>query len=286
MSDEIVVRRAESVADYLACQDAQRRAWGLTEDSYVVPLATLIGANLHGGLVLGAFRPTGEAVGLSFAFLGKVDGRPCLYSQLTGVVPDQQGRGLGGRLKHAQREFARSEGIATLAWAFDPLQAGNAGFNLGRLGATAGRYIEDMYGRRTDALNAGTATDRLIVEWATGPASRPPVGPENLAGLPRLVEVRERDDGALVPSGDREDAPAGPTAVLEIPAEVGSIRVDDPDLAGSWGRAVRRAFVGAFAAGYRAEGFVRDEGSGRTRCYYILRRPEADRLSPPIAWPG
>ena len=170
MSDDgIIIRKAESTADYLACQDAQRRAWGIVDDSYVVPLATMVGAQLHGGLVLGAFSPSGEALGLSFAFLGKVEGRLCLYSQLTGVVPGQQGRGLGGRLKSAQREFARLEGLECLAWAFDPLQAGNARFNLDRLGATSRRFVADMYGRRTDALNANSPTDRLIVEWSTGP---------------------------------------------------------------------------------------------------------------------
>src|SRR5258708_2012715 len=193
MSEEVEIRRAASVADYLACQEAQRRAWGITDESYVVPLATLVGANLHGGLVLGAFTTTGEALGLSFAFLGKIEGRLCLYSQLTGVVPGQQGSGLGGRLKHAQREFARSEGIPCLAWSFDPLQAGNARFNLDRLGATAGRYIEDMYGRRTDDLNAGAATDRLIVEWATD-SDQPRSVIADSSGLPRLIDVRERDD--------------------------------------------------------------------------------------------
>jgi predicted GNAT superfamily acetyltransferase len=270
MSEEVEIRRAVSVADYLACQDAQRRAWGITDESYVVPLATLVGANLHGGLVLGAFTASGEALGLSFAFLGKVEGRLCLYSQLTGVVPGQQGLGLGGRLKHAQRDFARSEGIPRLAWAFDPLQAGNARFNLDRLRATAGRYIEDMYGRRTDALNAGATTDRLIVEWATEPEpTRPPI--EGLSGLPRLIDVRERDDGALGPGCRIEIAPGEPIALLEIPDDVASIRRNDPTLAEAWGLAVRRAFLEGFAAGYRAEGFVRDESSGRRRCYYVLR---------------
>ena len=36
-----------------------------------IPIATMVGANLHGGLVLGAFRPDGEAVAMSFAFLGR-----------------------------------------------------------------------------------------------------------------------------------------------------------------------------------------------------------------------
>src|SRR5580704_13560932 len=92
VNDEITIRRAETVADYRACQIAQRQAWGITEDGYVVPVATMVGANLHGGLVLGAFLPTGEAVALTFAFLGRIEGELCLYSQLTGVVPGYQSR--------------------------------------------------------------------------------------------------------------------------------------------------------------------------------------------------
>src|SRR5436305_14850425 len=115
-SEAIEIRRAVGVADYLACQDAQRRAWGITDDSYVVPLATLAGANLHGGLVLGAFTETGEALGLSFAFLVKVDGRLCLYSQPTGDGPGHQCDRLDGRPKHAQREFAVGEVLPCPAW--------------------------------------------------------------------------------------------------------------------------------------------------------------------------
>src|SRR5437879_868461 len=99
MDAEIEIRRAVTISDYRACQEAQRRSWGLTQESDVVPIATMVGANRHGGLVLGAFLQDGTAVGLSFAFLGLIDGRLCLYSQLTGIVPGYQARGLGGRLK-------------------------------------------------------------------------------------------------------------------------------------------------------------------------------------------
>ena len=136
--DPITIRRAETIADYRACQDAQRKAWGISDEGYLVPIATMVGANLHGGLVLGAFLPGGEAVAMSFAFLGRVEGRLCLYSQLTGVVPGYQSRGLGYEIKRVQRAIAHAEGIERIAWAFDPLQAGNAHFNLARLGATAG----------------------------------------------------------------------------------------------------------------------------------------------------
>src|SRR5690606_30772139 len=40
---EITLRRAESPADYFACQQAQRLAWGITEDGYVIPVATMVG---------------------------------------------------------------------------------------------------------------------------------------------------------------------------------------------------------------------------------------------------
>ena len=178
------------VADYRACQDAQRRAWGISEDGYLVPVATMVGANLHGGLVLGAFLPGGEAVAMSFAFLGRIEGRLCLYSQLTGVVPGYQSRGLGYQIKLLQRDFARAEGIERIAWAFDPLQAGNAHFNLARLGASAGRYVENMYGERTDALNAGVPTDRLIAEWDTEAEHSVTVAPDTTATLAALDSNR------------------------------------------------------------------------------------------------
>jgi predicted GNAT superfamily acetyltransferase len=259
--DGITIRRAETIADYLACQDAQRKAWGITDDSYVVPLATMVGAQLHGGLVLGAFTTSGEALGLSFAFLGKSEGRLCLYSQLTGVGPGHQGLGLGGRLKSAQRDFARAEGLDCLAWAFDPLQSGNARFNLGRLGATARRFVEDMYGRRSDALNANSTTDRLIVEWSTEDRERPPIEIDP-AGLPRLIESEDR------PMARVEGKLSGPAALLEIPADIVGLRKAEPHQAEAWSTAVRQAFQAAFANGYRADGFVREDD----RCSYLLHK--------------
>ena len=76
-------------------------------------------------------------------------------------------------MKEIQRDHARSIGVDVIAWAFDPLQAGNAHFNLRRLGATASRYLENMYGRRADALNRGVPTDRLIAEWPVDPTGSP-----------------------------------------------------------------------------------------------------------------
>lgn len=269
MSDEIVIRRAETIDDYRACQAAQRRAWGIADESYVVPVATMVGAQLHGGLVLGAFRPDGEAVGMSFAFLGRLQGRLCLYSQLTGVVPGQQHQGLGTRLKYAQRDVARAEGLEVIAWAFDPLQAGNARFNLDRLGASSGCYIENMYGLRTDPLNTGVPTDRLIAEWPTSPGPRLAISPEEARALPRIVEAAN-PPGGIPEVGSLDRTLDAPAVLLEIPADIHRLRRSDPDLAERWRQAVNRAFRTAFAAGYKAVGFL-SEGPHR-RGFYLLRR--------------
>jgi len=272
VDDEIRIRRAETVADYRACQDAQRRAWGIDEDGYLIPVATMVGANLHGGLVLGAFLPGGEAVAMSFAFLGRIDSRLCLYSQLTGVIPSYQSRGLGYQVKLLQREFARAAGIDLIAWAFDALQAGNAHFNLARLGATVGRYVPNMYGERTDRLNAGVPTDRVIAEWSTAAAPPAVISSEVAATLPRLIET-EAGDSTLAPREFRVPAVLeAPRLLLEIPIDIAGLRQEQPILAERWRVAVGQGFRLAFEASYRAVQFIRDEASGPKRGFYVLER--------------
>jgi predicted GNAT superfamily acetyltransferase len=274
--DEITIRRAQTVADYRACQDAQRKAWGITEESYVIPIATMVGANLHGGLVLGAFLPDGQAVGMSFGFLGRTEECFCFYSQLTGVIPGYQSLGLGYRLKLAQREFARSEGIALMAWAFDPLQAGNARFNLQKLGARVRRYIDNMYGERTDAVSAGVPTDRVIALWQLDrdPYPKTILSTQDALSLPRLIHTGEDSQGLLVPVSV-ESAFDRPRVLLEIPSRIALMRRDHPELAEQWRLAVRQGFLAAFAAGLVATGFMSEERSAGPRCFYVLEHPEA-----------
>ena len=273
VDDDINIRRAATIAEYRACQDAQRAAWGIGDDSYLVPIATMVGANLHGGLVLGAFLPGGQAIAMSFAFLGRVEDRLCLYSQLTGVVPGYQSRGLGYEIKRHQRIIARAEGIDRIAWAFDPLQAGNANFNLTRLGARAGLYVENMYGLRSDALNANVPTDRLVAEWDTAGEFAVAVPARDLATLPHLIEREQgRGDVSGAPVGISESAFQARHLLLEIPNDIVGLRRESPDAAERWRSIVGRAFQAAFAAGYRAVHFVRDDSSGPRRSFYVLER--------------
>jgi predicted GNAT superfamily acetyltransferase len=270
-SGAITIRRAETPADYRACQEAQRLAWGIAEDGYLVPVATMVAAQHHGGLVLGAFLPDGSAVGMNFAFLGRLEGRLCLYSQLLGIVPGHQDSGLGGRMKQIQRECARADGLEWIAWAFDPLQAGNARFNLDKVGARGVRYVEDMYGPRTDALNVGTPTDRLIVEWPTSGDPPTPIPFDVAWALPHLIETKRNAPGAFLPE-PATHVPDSDLLAMEIPADLKHLRATHEDLIGRWRLAVRMAFQLAFAQSYRAVGFARGEVDGERRCVYILSR--------------
>jgi predicted GNAT superfamily acetyltransferase len=241
----VEVRDVRGPEELRACQGVQRRAWGITEDGYVVPVATMAAAQKVGGLVLGAFDgPT--LVGFSFAFLGRLHGQLVLYSQLTGVEPGLQARGVGRLLKFEQRRRAREMGLDYVVWAFDPLQASNASFNLAVLGATSRTYEVDLYGPRTDALNVGLATDRLLVEWPTSgePAT---VDPEDWAGAPGVEDKARR-------------------VRIPIPADLRAIKAQ-PQAAAAWQRRVRAAFQEAFDGGYVAVGFAKGEQPA-----YLLER--------------
>lgn len=268
----VTVRPVASVAEYRACQELQRRAWGITEDGYVVPVATMISVQHAGGLVLGAFIPDrsdgGERLaGFAFAYLGRVRGRWALYSQLAAVDESLRDLGLGGRLKQAQREWAREQGLALVAWSFDPLQAGNANFNLHKLGAICREYQVNFFGERSDALNAGLESDRLLAEW---PVNDPPRAWPGGEAAP-LDLVQRTPAPACI--WDEAVANAARPLRIEIPSDIAALRAGDLPLAAAWQRAVRAAFLQAFAAGYVAMDVQREDGASGRRVFYLLNKP-------------
>jgi predicted GNAT superfamily acetyltransferase len=261
---EVHVRDVKGADELRACQMLQRRTWGITEDGYVVPVATMAAAQKVGGMVLGAFDPDERLLGFTFAFLGRLEDRLVLYSQLAAVDPDTQGLGIGRRLKLEQRRRAQQQGLEAVVWAFDPLQVTNASFNLGALGVRCHIYEVDLYGSRTDALNAGLATDRLLAEWPTREEPRPLT--DDWPEAPDLLETTISSDGLRVPTSvntaDTE------RVRLEIPANLARTK-ENPLIAQAWQRHVRAAFTQAFAAGYVAIGFSRHD-TARPR--YLLHR--------------
>src|SRR5581483_5478409 len=211
-------------------------------------------------------------------YLGRVRGQWALYSQLTGVDPAVQAGGVGRLLKQAQRAWAREQGLALVAWSYDPLQAGNANFNLHILGAVSRTYEVNYFGERTDALNAGLESDRLVVEWPTADA---PCAWE-LDGRRIELIARERDEtGTAAPLYVTGGIPDDPCVLeLDIPASLSATRAADLALARAWQKAARAAFQRAFSAGFWAVDFRRGEDGFGPRAYYVLCRPAHGQEGP------
>jgi predicted GNAT superfamily acetyltransferase len=181
MNDAPHIRPARDGADLEACIELQRVVWGLGD--LEIAGTTQLAATLHaGGLLLVAEDTSGRVIGFAYAFAALRGGEPHLHSDMLAVLPEARGRGLGARLKWAQREEAVRRGIPLITWTFDPLQAENARLNLRRLGATAVELLPDLYGATGSALHHGLPTDRLGVRWELNSPS-----------------VRERAAGEIAP---------------------------------------------------------------------------------------
>jgi predicted GNAT superfamily acetyltransferase len=136
-----------------------------------------------------ATTTTGELVGFAYGFVGFDGLTPYLYSQAAFIDPNFQGQGVGRQLKQAQREIATAAGLTSMRWAFDPILARNAHFNLDVLGATgvkfAPRYYDEPF------------SDRLVVDWNFQAAARTPA-PIDRTSLPAITS---RDWGMPLTSG-------------------------------------------------------------------------------------
>lgn len=173
---------------------------------------------------------------------------PYLHSHMLAVAPRYQNCGLGFALKLAQRNEALSRGITCMRWTFDPLMAKNAFFNLSRLGATAGRYIPNFYGRLGSKLQGGLPTDRLLAEWDLGSA--------------RVLTAIER----------RVEAPRRIVDRIPLPAMVAVWKAQGAYAeAEAAQRELRLQMQAAFARGLQIEGFLLAPDRGGE--YLLVERP-------------
>ncbi len=198
----ITIRELTTDEDMRPCHRVQQRVWGSSEIE-VVPHHIFVVANRVGGQVLGAYDGA-ELVGFVLSFPALQKGRKYLHSHMTAVLPEYQGSGIGKQLKLAQRQDALNRGFDLIEWTFDPLQIGNANFNISHLGAIVREYLPSVYGSTTSQLDAGLPTDRLVAEWRIrdsrvqqtlqGRASQPPLTEVRPVHLPRNIrEICARD---------------------------------------------------------------------------------------------
>jgi chorismate synthase len=271
----VTIRPLQTVAEYRACEALQNHVWAMPDDLEVVPMHLLVTVQRNGGLLLGAFEDA-ELVGFVFGFpaLGE-NGKPKHYSHMMGVAPTCQDKGIGFRLKAAQRESVLAQGLDLVAWTYDPLESRNARLNIHKLGSVCRTYVRDYYGPLADGLNAGLPSDRFQVEWwiaservcqrLAGTSIRTAPNPIPLVNTTGCTREGLVTPGALVLDID------APVVQVQIPADYQAIKASDAGLALEWRLAMREAFEVYFARGYTVVDFVCPQIDGSRSGYYILQ---------------
>lgn len=261
-----LVRELHELDEFDAVVRLVTEVWGVNEGGDPVS-AEMMRALSHAGNYVAGAHQDGRLVGASVAFFAAPVGTT-LHSHLTGVLG--AGRGVGLALKLHQRDWARERGLSRITWTYDPLVRRNAYFNLVKLGARPVEYLPSFYGPMTDAINSGDDTDRALAAWditetEPAPASR-------LASQAAPMLRCDRDGRPeLLDTGAR-------TVLVELPADIETLRRADPDAARAWRLAVRDVLGGLLADGARVTGF-------HDRTAYVVDRAPAPVASaaPPSA---
>lgn len=262
----------ELVTDPASCrlvEDIQREVWGM-RDRAIVPAEQIRAAIHHGGLLLLATEDSAP-LGFCYGFVGLDDGEPVLCSHMMAVRPGAQSRGLGTKLKLAQRTYAEARGFTRIIWTFDPLQARNAYLNLHRLGAYARRYLVDFYGPMDDAINRGMPTDRLVAEWPVAADTGPPDHADAVPTGPWLLGAVGAG-GRIAPTVPDRAVVASDTVLVAVPSSLERLRDHDAQAPAAWRTALRTALAIGFDAGLTAVDLLRDTADGYS-AYVLRRRP-------------
>lgn len=278
----IEIRILESPEDLKFVEDIQRIIWP-GNDIEIVPVHIFRASIHNGGMVLGAFLD-GKLVGFVFGFPGYevLEGVKHIFhaSHMAGVHPEFRNAGIGFKLKRAQWQMVRRQGIERITWTYDPLQSRNAKLNLSKLGAVCSTYIPNYYGEMRDGLNIGMPSDRFQVDWWVNSnrvwrrltrRDHPVVALSQYleAGVPVINPAAYRADGLPVPGVDISYQIQAKMLLLEIPPDIQSIKQNDLNLAVQWSDHVRQAFSFLFRIGYIATDFVYMSGEP-SKSYYVL----------------
>ena len=243
---EPVIRECTSIEDLDNCISLQREAFGLP-DLEISPRRHLIVSRQAGGWTLGAFveerlvgfvhhlaavRPNNEVFG---------------YSHMMAVSKDYQNKGIGARLKWAQRDRVIGEGRDFIKWTWDPMEARNAHFNLNRLGVVVEGFGDNFYGTdynsdptQKEEERPGLQSDRLFASW-----------------------YLKSDRVCRLAEGDDQELEAKAVAEIAVPAEWSKLVKSDVVRAREVQERVRTEFKKAFENGLVCAAFKRgtDESS-------------------------
>jgi len=257
----ITIRDLHSLRDYAECVALQDETWG-AGFSERVPTAILRVSQMIGGVAAGAFDESDRLLGFVFGLTGIRNRELVHWSDMLAVREELRSQGIGERLKQYQRDKVLALGARSMLWTFDPLQAGNAHFNINRLGALPIEYIPDMYGNTGSALHGTLPTDRFVARWQldsplarttqSNPGALPLANPVDSDGLPAVVSVAADIQRVRV----------------QIPADMSTVLATGQDAAVHWRLNIREVMTDLLARGYRVTAFSRPDGDAMP--YYVL----------------
>jgi predicted GNAT superfamily acetyltransferase len=240
--DGIRIESLTELAQFAACVAVQDAVWGYDRYGAMSEKVFLLASQI-GGQVMGAYgaaKDGGEVlVGYAMSLPGLRNGHAYLHSHHLAVLPEWRSKGVGRRLKLAQRDEAIARGIDLIEWTFDPLEVRNAHLNIARLGAIVRRYRRNFYGASSSPLHGGLPTDRIFAEWWLQSERVTQL----LAGESVGVEVVER---------------------VDVPAAIGVWKMDEATrgLALERQAANAEALQAAFARGLAVVGYERNGTDG------------------------
>jgi predicted GNAT superfamily acetyltransferase len=268
--ESLSIRGIEEISEMRAVEELQKEVWGI-DDREVFPALAMKPMRELGGLLIGAFDGD-RMIGFVFGFPGLENDRVILHSDMLAVRSEYRSRGVGYKLKLAQREKALAKGIDTITWTFDPLQALNAHLNIAKLGVVGNSYRVDYYGETTSFLHR-TGTDRLWVTWLLQServreriSGGSVLEASALAEIPAVVRVGGNDEPV---EGD-EGLFGEPSLVIEIPDNINLVLKENVGLAVLWREATRNAFTRSMASGLFVDEFYRAQRGEKKVGAYLL----------------
>lgn len=255
-TDEIIIRSLSKVEELEEVRRLESEIWG---ESDSIPTHQTITAVKNGGLVLGAFCD-GELIGFQYSFPGFNGQSVYLCSHILGTVAKFRNKGIGEKLKLAQRDEALKLGYSLITWTYDPLESVNGYLNIGKLGGVVSTYIPNCYGEMEDLLNSGLPSDRFLVEWHIGDEKTPDSFRDDFSEEMVLTDpllhwkVNDQNQPVVLPFR-LEELHMNAVQFVPVPKNYRMIRETDIELARDWRMCTRNAFSELFNQGFQVSGF-------------------------------
>lgn len=265
----ITIRELSKMDDLVEAAQLFDETWNV-EGKSLLP-SNLARALTHAGNFCAGAYAGDRMLGAVLGFLGLHDGVIHLHSHVLAVRRSAEHHGIGFALKQYQRAWALDRNIRTITWTFDPLVRRNAYFNLCKLGAQVVEYHVDFYGEMPDGLNAGDESDRVVIAWSLD-SERTIRSSDGHPSDPD-IELLKRNGASVLLDVDGSGAPVmngqmAPVSLCRVPEDAVGMRLEDPELAHAWRKALRETMGTAFSEGYSATAISR---SG----WYVLERAQS-----------